>query len=273
MKVFISWSGERSKKVAEFLDVWLKCVLQAVHPWISSKDIDRGALWFTEIADQLADTCIGVICLTHENKNKPWILFESGALAKGLSSSRVCTLLIDLESTDLENPLAQFNHTTPTKEGINQLIRTINRSLKDLALNESILEKVFETYWGQFEEGFQNILKTTPDTEVKETRKSNDIMLDVLNTVRMLDKRLRNIESGPIPNNDSDRDIYSKAIKSGIETKNLIAKYYLDGVPKSHIIDRMNKRGVPSSFTISQIAEFESAERKRQIDMNDEISS
>ncbi|CAC9976768.1 hypothetical protein [Flavobacterium panici] len=54
MKVFISWSGERSKKVAELLDDWLQCVIQAVNPWMSSKDIDRGALWFTEINDQLA---------------------------------------------------------------------------------------------------------------------------------------------------------------------------------------------------------------------------
>ena len=88
MKVFISWSGERSKQVAEVLNDWIQCVIQAVDPWMSSKDIDRGALWFSEITDQLANTSIGIICLTKENKTKPWILFEAGALAKGLSSSR-----------------------------------------------------------------------------------------------------------------------------------------------------------------------------------------
>jgi hypothetical protein len=42
MNVFISWSGERSKKVAELLDNWLQCVLQSVKPWMSSRGIDRG---------------------------------------------------------------------------------------------------------------------------------------------------------------------------------------------------------------------------------------
>lgn len=67
MKVFISWSGERSRKVAELLDDWLQCVIQAPEPWMSSKDIDRGALWFTEISDQLAGTGIGIVCLIKEN--------------------------------------------------------------------------------------------------------------------------------------------------------------------------------------------------------------
>lgn len=196
MKVFISWSGDRSKKVAELLDDWIQCVIQAVNPWMSSKDIDRGALWFTEITDQLANTSIGIVCLTKENRNKPWILFESGALAKGLTSNRVCTFLIDLTPTDLENPLAQFNHTFPVRDSVWELVRTINLSLKENALKESVLLKVFETYWPQFENDYNLIISTTPETEIVTKRKDNDIMLDVLSTVRLLDKRIRNIEAG-----------------------------------------------------------------------------
>lgn len=196
MKVFISWSGDRSKKVAELLDDWIQCVIQAVNPWMSSKDIDRGALWFTEITDQLANTSIGIVCLTKENRNKPWILFESGALAKGLTSNRVCTFLIDLTPTDLENPLAQFNHTFPDRDSVWELVRTINLSLKENALKESVLLKVFETYWPQFENDYNLIISTTPETEIVTKRKDNDIMLDVLSTVRLLDKRIRNIEAG-----------------------------------------------------------------------------
>lgn len=60
---------------------------------MSSKDIDRGALWFTEITGQLANTS-GILYLTKENKNKPWTLFEAGALAIGLTSERVSPFLI-----------------------------------------------------------------------------------------------------------------------------------------------------------------------------------
>jgi hypothetical protein len=195
MNVFISWSGERSKRVAELLDEWLKCVIQAIDPWMSSKDIDRGALWFTEISGQLANTSIGIVCLTKENKNKPWILFESGALAKGISSNRVLTLLIDLAPSDLESPLSQFNHSFPDKDGIYKLVSTINAYLGDKALNKSILEKVFETYWSQFEENFNQILKDVPEGEIEDKRSSNDLLNEVLMSVRAMDSRLRNLET------------------------------------------------------------------------------
>ena len=197
MKVFISWSGERSRQVAELLDDWIQCVLQAVDPWMSTKDIDRGALWFTEINDQLSNTSIGIVCLTNENKNKPWILFESGALAKGLHTNRVCTFLIDLTATDLENPLAQFNHTLPDKIGLFKLIRTINSTLGDQILKEQILEKVFETYWPQFQEKFNQVIANTPDSEVIEKRNNEDILVDILSTVRGFDRRLREVEATP----------------------------------------------------------------------------
>jgi hypothetical protein len=195
MKIFISWSGERSRQVAELLNKWIQCVLQAVDPWLSTRDIDRGAVWFSEITNQLSVTHNGIVCLTKYNLNKPWILFEAGALAKGLSSNRVYTLLIDLTSTDVKDPLAQFNHTTPTKSGIYQLVRTINAGLDLQALKEEILENVFETYWPQFEAEFKMIIDTTSAEEVVVERPQEDMLTEILSSVRGIDKRLRYVEN------------------------------------------------------------------------------
>lgn len=165
MNVFISWSKNLSKECAEILRDWIKCTLQASEPWVSSKDIEKGSLWFNEINDQLKDTKVGIVCLTKENKSNPWMLFESGALAKGLSANRVCTFLIDLTPADLANPLAQFNHTLPDQEGMKSLLSTINKELGDNALEDRILDQVFETYWPQFERRFNDVVKNTPSTE------------------------------------------------------------------------------------------------------------
>lgn len=198
MKIFLSWSGEKSRNVAELLNDWLQCVIQAVSPWMSSKDIDRGALWFSEITNQLSNTEIGILCLTKENCIKPWILFEAGALAKGISTNRVCTLLIDLQSTDVENPLAQFNHTMPNKNGIWELVRTINLSLKDKSLKENVLEKVFETYWPQFENKSNDILTEFPIDKKIEIRSESDILTEVLSSIRSLDRRINQINNDKV---------------------------------------------------------------------------
>lgn len=196
MKVFLSWSGERSKQVALLLNNWLCCVIQAARPWISSKDIDRGSLWFSEINDQLKDTSVGIICLTQENKNRPWILFEAGALAKGLSTARVCTLLIDLEPKDIEDPLAQFNHTFPKKENMIELVRTLNNSLGSNGLDPRVLDQVFDTYWPQFEEGFTSIIESTQpqDKTQSKPRPQGDMLAEILENTRTLSQKMRGLE-------------------------------------------------------------------------------
>lgn len=194
MKVFISWSGVRSRAVAELISDWLRCVIQASQPWISTRDIDRGAIWFSEINDKLKDVSVGIVCLTQENKNKPWILFETGALAKGLTTNRVCTFLIDLKPEDIEDPLGQFNHTKPDQNSVWELVRTINSCLEGKALDERILAEVFKTYWPQFIEKFEKALKENkPETTVA-PREEKDILSEILNNTRSLSHRIRNLE-------------------------------------------------------------------------------
>jgi len=243
MKVFISWSGERSKAVAELLDEWISCVIQFIRPWLSSKDIDRGALWFSELSDQLKEINLGIVCLTKENLNAPWILFEAGALAKGLSSSRVCTLLIDLEPGDVGNPLAQFNHSKPEKDSIFNLVRTLNSSLNEQALKDDVLKQVFETYWPQFEKKFTDILKDIPIGEDPPTRTNEDILSEVLSTVRSLNRRVRSIEG-------SEKIVArSKYMDDGWPPSNIAAfirSRLAMGMPAEEVRDLLRGKGTTS---------------------------
>lgn len=72
---------------------------------MSSEDIEKGARWQEDLSTKLADTDLGIVCVTPENVRAPWILFEAGTLAKALDRSRVCTYLLDLRPEDLDGPL------------------------------------------------------------------------------------------------------------------------------------------------------------------------
>lgn len=195
MKVFMSWSGARSHAVAEVLAWWVKCVLQAARPWISSEDLDRGSLWFSEINNSLSDTSVGIVCLTDENKDRPWVLFEAGALAKGLSNSRVCTFLIDLDPTDITDPLAQFNHTRKSQDDMKKLARTLNAALGANALDTNLLSDICDVYWPKFNEKFEKALQEHPPAAPKVARPEGDVLSEILESVRGMNHRIRQLES------------------------------------------------------------------------------
>src|SRR6266403_3949719 len=100
MKVFISWSGPISNKVAVLLRDWLPSVIQAVEPYVSSEDIDKGARWSTDIAKELEAAHFGILCITPDNISAPWINFEAGALSKALDKSKVVPLLVGVKKSE-----------------------------------------------------------------------------------------------------------------------------------------------------------------------------
>jgi hypothetical protein len=189
MKVFVSWSKDRSQAVAQYLTIWLKLVVQSLDPWISSRDIEKGSLWDPTLSAELKDSPVGIICLTKDNVREPWILFEAGALFKGVASKRVCTFLVDLRPTDVEQPLAKFNHTQPNKLDMLKLVTTLN-SLTPSPLSEAILKESFETYWPKFQTEFDKILKTTPTSGQPHTRSQEELLAEVLDSVRAIDRKL-----------------------------------------------------------------------------------
>ena len=108
MKVFICWSGSTSKRLAEIFRDWIPAVIQAIKPYFSPEDIEKGARWLPEISRELEESVAGIICLTRDNLEAPWIMFEAGALSKSVKRARIIPLLFDIEATDIKGPLLQF---------------------------------------------------------------------------------------------------------------------------------------------------------------------
>ncbi len=189
-KVFISWSGELSRILAEALREWLPSALQYVKPYFSPEDIEKGTKWNTEIAKELELADIGIICLTHNNIEKPWILFEAGALSKSIDKSRVCTLLFDIEPADVKGPLTSFQSTRFQRDDFKRLITTINNSAEESKLDAAVLENVFEMWWPRLEEKINNILGSGVEQEKEDRRSERDMLEEVLELTRMNAARL-----------------------------------------------------------------------------------
>jgi TIR domain len=182
MKVFISWSGQRSAAVADALRYWLPKVIQALEPWMSADDVEKGTRWRSGLATELEQSSVGIICLTPENLDSTWIHFEAGALSKQQQNTFVCTLLFDLEPTDVREPLAQFQATRARKDDVRKLMFTINNTLSDSKLPESELSETFEVWWPKLEQRIAGITEVElPTTRVRSDR---DLLEEILGLVR-----------------------------------------------------------------------------------------
>jgi hypothetical protein len=204
MKVFICWSEDRSKAVAETLSGWLKGVIQELKPFLSTQDIRSGKRWMSEIAGELAETKFGVLCLTAENLGSPWLHFEAGALSKTIDDKTFVSpyLIGGLTAAEVPDPLGQFQSNPANKEGTRKLIQTINSALSDRKLEKEVLNVQFEKYWPDLEK----VLQTLPPVKggEKPKRKVEDMVGEILDTVRgltfMMQRRMPIIPSAfPIP--------------------------------------------------------------------------
>jgi hypothetical protein len=183
MKVFLSWSGARSRAAAQFLRQWLPDVIQSIEPWMSAEDIDAGARWNSELTNKLAETRCGIICLTQDNQQAPWILFEAGALSKTIEKTYVIPYLIDLAPSDiLRGPLTQFQAKGANKSETFQLLCTLNGAM-DNPLTDAQLQRGFDRCWNELE----TLLKDLPaPTSHQEKRSEDDKLTEVLEIVRTL---------------------------------------------------------------------------------------
>ena len=158
-RVFLSWSGERSRRMANSLAAWLPRIIQNCRTWTSDRNIEKGQRWFEEIGKTLEEHHFGIICTTPENYTAPWLLFEAGALSKSIGRSRVCPLLLGLSPSELKGPLLQFQATVVAQEDMLKLVNTINAQMGDARLDKDILMDCFHRFWKDIEADMTTIAK------------------------------------------------------------------------------------------------------------------
>ncbi len=202
MKVFISWSGESSLRVAQTLRDWLPSVIQSLEPYVSSEDIDKGARWSTDISRELEEASYGILCVTRENMEAPWLNFEAGALSKSFEKGRVSPLLFGVKRSEIKGPILQFQSTVTERDDVKKLLKSLNWSCSPPLLDDGRLEMIFDVWWPRLAESLDALSGASSAAPTGEHKTSTEtiaensaILEEMLELVRAQHKILNSPES------------------------------------------------------------------------------
>lgn len=239
MKVFLSWSGERSRAVAKALDTWIPDVLVDTSTWMSDERIEAGSRWSVELEKELESSSFGILCLTPENLNSPWLLFEAGAISKIVTKSRVVPYRFGLNLSDVPYPLAQFQGVDANDVGTMKLLFSMN-SLRETPLAEERLKRLSANWWPALQKNLENI--PDPTGHHIERRDDRALLEEIVEHVRRLksesiqDEQLRtigesavtlyNLEQYDIFGGANDTEQFQDALKRGREHYERLVEAY-----------------------------------------------
>lgn len=147
--------------LAEALREWLPDVVVVARPWFSDKDIDKGSRWSEELAEQLSTTDLAIVCVTPENVDSAWMVFEAGSLSKS-RNARVWIYVLD-GPVPIGSPLRQFQYTNADEIGTRDLICSIGeRILPSDTQNTRFLTRQFERCWPDLRTKLERVRNVIP---------------------------------------------------------------------------------------------------------------
>lgn len=171
-KIFICWKGDNSKNIAIELKNMLENEIfenSGLCCFVSEIDIQAGDDWWNKIKKELKSSSRGIICITKENLQAPWVFFESGAMIS--HDIFVTPLLFNCNIETLKNtPL----HNTQMFDFYNQerfinLMININEELHLTTMTKSQLTAIVKVKYNTLLEKLSSTLK-----ELKKTRIFNE---------------------------------------------------------------------------------------------------
>lgn len=183
MMLFIGWSKDASRAIAQTFRDWILEVNSKIFPFVSFEDIRPGMDWRKTLSQSLMKANFGVLCMTEENLNAPWLLYETGLLSMATSQNnpdgepRIAPILFGVAHTDslpdalhpyqsvrYEDSRAMWNLIC----GINELcvklygaeLQRLGAAAEPTYLDESALREAFDRSYPAFVEQTQRILES-----------------------------------------------------------------------------------------------------------------
>jgi hypothetical protein len=208
-KVFISWSRECAKLIAEKLKRYIECVFP-VDVFVSSASISCGESFRTRIEREMADCFMGVMVLTEANKGAEWLMFEAGAIA-GVGAKRLCSINFNRRDNAIESPVSVFQAVNDLpkrrdkRSALFSLFKSINEELQ--VYTPENLAVVFDHYWFKFEDNlnFWEVIERI----LNDKNNGCDLFIEESRTIRQLHLNLdgRSIVHAHRPSEQSGNDL------------------------------------------------------------------
>ena len=171
-KVFISWSGKNSKRIAVEIKEILETKIFAstdLECFVSTVDIASGDDWWNKIKKELKKCKQGILCVTKENIKAPWIFYEAGAMVA--RDVPTIPLLFNCNVKSLEGSPIKGKQCVDFYDQTQflKMISDINCSMKLLSITKTQLDAIAK-------EAYVDIKRTLSPTlkQLKQTRLFNE---------------------------------------------------------------------------------------------------
>lgn len=156
-KVFLSWSGKNEKEIALLIKAMLETYYE-VSVFVSDEDIggqERG--WRDSIIENIKKSGYGVVCISPLNKNRPWLLYEAGALEGHLKFKNVSILSLGLPHDLVPSPLKGKQVRVLDKKGYEAFLNDFTKGIKDLKIRKRFTEGSWKSFAKKIKPHLDNI--------------------------------------------------------------------------------------------------------------------
>jgi hypothetical protein len=156
MRLFISWSGGRSHRLAVVFKGWLETHFSGdgISAFVSS-EVKKGSLWLPEVNAQLRQADAGLVCLTAKSLDSEWVLFEAGALSTAVAlhtgEARIFTYLLGVDPAALPSPLSAYQSTAATMEDTLRLVNSLLGYLNHAQMGVGAFADAWDELWPELQ--------------------------------------------------------------------------------------------------------------------------
>jgi hypothetical protein len=156
MRLFISWSGGRSHRLAVVLKEWLETHFSqhGISVFVSS-EIKKGSLWLPAVNAELQQADAGLVCLTAKSLDSEWVLFEAGALSTAVAlrtgEARIFTYLLGVHPAALPSPLSAYQSTVANMEDTFRLVNSLLGYLDSDQMSVEAFAPAWDDLWARLQ--------------------------------------------------------------------------------------------------------------------------